>query len=42
MYKIKIFNDTEETEINKFLKNNRYSQILTTADKIVIITKEVS
>jgi hypothetical protein len=40
-YKIKIFNDTEEDEINNYLKDNNHHQILTTSDKIIIVTNDL-
>tara|TARA_R100001594_G_C4024157_1_gene259792 strand:- start:853 stop:990 length:138 start_codon:yes stop_codon:yes gene_type:complete len=36
--KIKIFEDTQETEINNYLADNDYRQIITTSDKVIIIT----
>jgi len=34
---VKIFDDTQETEINNFLSSNDYKQIITTADKVIIV-----
>ena len=39
---IKIFNDTQEEEINSFIHSNLIQSIVTTADKIIIITVDAA
>jgi len=43
IYQIKVFDSSAESEINNYLSNNNHTNIITTSDKIIVVTvQEVS
>jgi hypothetical protein len=38
IYQIKVFDSTAESEINNYLSNNNHTNIITTSDKIIVVT----